>query len=115
MKRHFGQCTRIRSIVRRRKKLDTCDEVINQDHFHFCGITADRGRQCVFGADGKLIKFNQSELRLLFAFIDHYNSILTRQELADLIFDAAEDKTDRLVDVRVFRLRKKLDKLLVSV
>ena len=102
---------RIRSAIRRRKKLDASADAVNHDYFHFCGITADRDRQCLFDGEGKIIKFNQSELSLLFAFIENQNVVLSRKELADLIFNETEDRTDRLVDVRVFRLRKKLDKI----
>ena len=58
---------------------------------------------------GKIINLTSGEYALLEAFVKHPNRILTRDHLIELIKGYERSPFDRSVDVRVTRLRKKLE------
>ena len=68
---------------------------INQEHF-----TAQ--------ADGKEISLSMTEFRLLAALAEHAGTILTREELMEMIWKDTTDATIRAVDVHIARMRAKL-------
>ncbi|MEJ2612024.1 MAG: winged helix-turn-helix domain-containing protein [Candidatus Thiodiazotropha sp.] len=59
--------------------------------------------------NGEHIKLTSGEFSLLEVFVQHPNRILTRDHLIELIKGYERSPFDRSIDVRVTRLRKKLE------
>jgi two-component system phosphate regulon response regulator PhoB len=75
---------------------------INQEHF-----TAQ--------ADGKEISLSMTEFRLLAALAEHAGTILTREELMEMIWKDTTVATIRAVDVHIARMRAKLGEAGVQI
>lgn len=73
--------------------------------------------QCTFDLDGhKLFDLNQNEIpitamefSLLKVFCDHAGRVLNRDQLLELAHDRDWDPFDRSIDIRISRLRKKIE------
>ena len=50
-----------------------------------------------------------SEFQLLEAFVDHPNRVLSREQLLDLAHARDPEAFDRAIDVRIARIRKKIE------
>lgn len=74
----------------------------------FGGFTFDLATGYLTAADGTLIALTTMEHRLLYSFAHNPNRPLTRQWLLHTVFDRNHVADDRIVDVTVGRLRKKL-------
>lgn len=59
--------------------------------------------------DGAVVGLSGMEFDLLKAFADHPNHVLTRDQLLDIAHKKDWDPYDRSIDVRVTRLRKKVE------
>ena len=60
-------------------------------------------------SDGEPLNLTSGEFSLLEAFVKNPNRVLTRDHLIELIKGYERSPFDRSVDVRVTRLRKKLE------
>lgn len=84
-------------------------------------VTAPAGRLFRFGPwmldrearrlsrNGETVPLSGAEFALLKAFIDHPDQILSRDRLVDLLRGYDRSPFDRMVDVRVTRLRRKIE------
>lgn len=59
--------------------------------------------------DGKSIEITTAELALLKALVEHPNRVLSRDMLASLATELGRMPFDRSIDVRIARLRKKIE------
>ena len=59
--------------------------------------------------DGEEIDLSRAEFDLLHVFVDHPNRVLSRDSIMDLLDGRERDPFDRSVDVRVTRLRHKIE------
>ena len=59
--------------------------------------------------NGEFLPLTSMEFDLLKAFIDHPNHVLSRDQLLDIAHNREWDPYDRSIDVRVTRLRKKIE------
>lgn len=59
-------------------------------------------------ADGDKVELSPAEFRLLLAFVEHPNRVLSRDKLLELIDRDQDQVFDRSVDSHISRLRKKL-------
>jgi len=76
----------------------------------FAGRVLDlSSRRLVDAAAGTDMVLHASEFSLLKAFIDHPNRILSREQLLDLANARDPDAYDRAIDVRIARIRKKIE------
>jgi DNA-binding response OmpR family regulator len=93
---------RVRSILRRYEKLERTEE---QRVAHFEQWRFDHASHVLIGADGSEELLGTAEAKLLQTFVERPNRILTREQLA-----GSDDvsPTDRSIDVRVSRLRRRL-------
>lgn len=71
----------------------------------FAGWSFAADRNLLVAPDGEEIELSLAEARLLEALLDRPNRILSR---AQLMGDSEFDATDRSIDVRISRLRRKL-------
>jgi len=75
--------------------------------YRFRGWRINLSRQQLFTPSGMSIPLSYKEFRTLAAFIERPMRILTRDQLLDLVH-STEEPYDRVVDVMVSRLRRKL-------
>lgn len=72
-------------------------------------FTADLDGRAVMGADGAIIDMAKSEFDVLEVFLARPNRLLTRSAISEAIGFAEEPESSRAVDIRVMRLRKKIE------
>lgn len=75
----------------------------------FGGFTADLDGRAVTGADGSIVDMAKSEFDVLEVFLARPNRLLTRAAICEAIGFAEDPETSRAVDIRVMRLRKKIE------
>lgn len=97
---------RIRSVLRR---VTIKGGAAPAKSARFAGIFVDLRSRTLLDADGDTIPTTPSEFALLEAFITHANTALGREELISLIKGPDIAAHDRLIDVLVFRLRRKIE------
>jgi two-component system phosphate regulon response regulator OmpR len=71
--------------------------------------TLDLAARKLFGVDGEEIDLSSSEFDLLEAFARHPNRVLSRERLLDLAHGKGDEVFDRSIDVRIARIRKKIE------
>ncbi len=71
--------------------------------------TLDLAARKLFGLDGEEIALSAAEFDLLEVFAANPNRVLSRERLLDLAHGRADEVFDRSIDVRVARVRKKIE------
>jgi DNA-binding response OmpR family regulator len=105
---------RIRAVLRRGHSSNhtanhtgNLDQAVNETA-RFGPFTLDLAAQ-VLSRDGAEIPLSQAEFTLLKLFIERPNRALSRDQIMDNLKGYERDPFDRSIDVRVTRLRKKLE------
>ena len=80
----------------------------NRVAFGDCRLDLDSGE--LFDGDGGPIKITAMEFDLLKAFAEHPDRILSRDQLLDLAHSRDWDPYDRSIDIRIARLRRKIER-----
>lgn len=99
---------RARAVLRRARDVDTrrgAGEAVR-----FAGFRFDFSRRELVDPDGVLVTLSTGEFRLLRAFVERPQRVLSRDQLLDLAFSSDGEVFDRAVDVQVSRLRRKLER-----
>lgn len=78
--------------------------------FRFAGWTLDAGAHTLADTDGRKVSLTRAEFNLLAALARAPNRVLSRAFLLDAVSQDADAPTDRLIDVLVSRVRKKIEK-----
>jgi two-component system OmpR family response regulator len=99
---------RIRSVLRRARALPANLEPLPAKRARFSGWTLDFERRQLEGPGGRIVMLSGAEFRLLKAFADHANRVLSREQLLALAPGRGGEALDRAVDLQVSRLRQKL-------
>ena len=99
---------RARAVLRRAR--DTDSRRGATEAIRFAGFKFDFARRELVDPDGVLVTLSTGEFRLLRAFIERPQRVLSRDQLLDLAFSNDSEVFDRAVDVQVSRLRKKLER-----
>jgi two-component system phosphate regulon response regulator OmpR len=73
------------------------------------GCVLDLDTHQLFGAGGEEIPLTSMEFELLRVFVEHPNQVLTRDRLLTLTRNREWEPFDRSIDIRIARLRKKLE------
>lgn len=97
---------RARAVLRRGRDTDASAAEARQ----FAGFRLDIARRELIDPDGVVIPLSAGEFRLLRAFVERPQRVLSREQLLDYAFDNDGDVFDRAVDVQVSRLRRKLER-----
>ncbi|MEZ5996317.1 MAG: response regulator [Hyphomonadaceae bacterium] len=97
---------RARAVLRRRGD----DTAAPGERVRFAGFRIDIARRELVDPDNVVIPLSAGEFRLLRAFVEHPQRVLSREQLLDYAFDNDGDVFDRAVDVQVSRLRRKLER-----
>ena len=95
---------RVRAVLRRREGA----EPAGSGCYHFAGWSFDPRRRELRSPGGVAMALSSGEYRLLAAFVERPLRVLTRDQLLDIARGPDADVYDRVIDVQVSRLRKKL-------
>ena len=99
---------RIHAVLRRAKKNERAAEVSDQRILRFAGWYFDRALRQLVSPDGVVIDLSNAEFRLMSAFVENPEQVLTRDQLIDMTRAQGADVNDRSIDLCVSRLRQKL-------
>lgn len=99
---------RARAVLRRAR--DTGPRQSGADSVRFAGFRLNVPRRELIDPDGVLVALSTGEFRLLRAFVEHPQRVLSREHLLDFAFASQTEVFDRAVDVQVSRLRRKLER-----
>jgi DNA-binding response OmpR family regulator len=94
---------RIRAVLRRAQVPDKPDQLVR---FGACVLDRKMRR---LTRNGALVALSGAEYSLLKVFSEHPGQILSRDRLVDLLRGYERAPFDRMVDVRVTRLRRKIE------
>ena len=75
----------------------------------FGSFEADLDGRRLAGPDGQVIDLAKSEWDVLEVFLQRPNRVLSRAAIAQAIGFEGEDETSRALDIRIMRLRKKIE------
>ena len=77
--------------------------------FKFLGWTLDAGGHSLTGPDGDKVTLMRAEFNLLTSLARAPNRVLSRDYLLDAVSQDADAPTDRVIDVLISRVRKKIE------
>jgi len=104
---------RVKTILRRVGGKDKESRAVAQrsasDIAEFAGWRVDFASFQLTSPDRETAPLSRADAQLLRAFLEAQGRVLTREFLLDLCIAAGEENFDRAIDVRVSRLRKKLN------
>ena len=102
---------RVSAVLRRTRMMPpVISAELPQPHLRFGEWTLDTiARHLVDGA-GLVVMLSGAEYRLLRVLLDHPQRILTRDQLLQLTRGRDSDVFDRSIDLRVMRLRRKIER-----
>jgi len=100
---------RVRSVLRRVQTpvVPAADEPTNRVAMGTCMLDLDTRR--LLNAGGEEVALTAMEFDLLKAFAEHPNRVLSRDQLLDMAHNRDADVFDRSIDVRITRIRKKIE------
>lgn len=99
---------RIRSVLRRRQGGDAQTEESAQGMFRFGPYRLDLHSRSL-SREGADVVLTAGEFNLLRVFVEHPNHVLNRDSLMDKLKGYERTPFDRSIDVRVTRLRRKIE------
>jgi two-component system OmpR family response regulator len=100
---------RVRSVLRRLGQDKTDSLSIESKIFSFDDWRLDLTARTLTSPKGTPVELSSGEFNLLRAFVEHPNRVLSRDQLLDLTHANDTPAFDRSVDVRVGRVRKKIE------
>src|SRR5947209_4982506 len=104
---------RLRTILRRHNPpagpVANVQEPKSAHHVSFGAVTLDLEMRALRRGDGAELPLTAMEFDLLQAFAANPNRVLTRDRLLDLAHRGDSDPFDRSIDIRVTRIRKKIE------
>ncbi len=84
-------------------------KIAEHEDFQFGPYTVKAKRRALHAKNGDAIPLTRMELALIRTFAERPNQVLSREALMQIAHDREWDPYDRSVDVRVTRLRKKIE------
>jgi two-component system OmpR family response regulator len=100
---------RIRAVLRRVQTLPEAPFPAKSNALTFDGWRVDLGMRQLHAPDGASVMLTSGEFDLLVAFCQHPHRVLTRDQLLDLTLGRSAKVFDRSVDIRISRLRRKIE------
>ena len=98
---------RIQSVLRRTQRTGAPSRITHK------GLTLDLAKG-VASADGKSIELTRNELKILTLLMEHHDTIISRQEIMNELWQSDEFVDDNTLTVNINRLRKSLERLGVT-
>ncbi|TCJ16341.1 response regulator [Parasulfuritortus cantonensis] len=99
---------RIRAVLRRNSTPAKADEADDPEQYRFGPFSLDLAAQRLL-REGEEITITHAEFALLKIFSEHPNRALSRDQIMDWLKGFERDPFDRSIDVRVTRLRRKIE------
>ncbi|WP_267389771.1 response regulator [Sphingomonas sp. GC_Shp_3] len=108
---------RIRAVLRRRDRVRAVTEpvsaisaaaVLQRKIFRFAGWSLDATTRVLFDPSDAIVNLSDGEFRMLLAFVERPQRVLTRDQLLDYALGSDKEHFDRAVDVLISRLRRKM-------
>ncbi len=103
---------RVRSVLRRLPRAEhgmRSNTPAARPLYRFAGWTLDLARRSVTFEDGQAADLTSGEFDLLEVFAEHPNRVLSRNQLMDYLHGNRTPAFDRSIDVRIRRLRQKIE------
>ena len=100
---------RVRSVLRRLIQPSAPSSAGETMVFSFEGWNLDITARTLLSPKGQQVELSSGEFNLLKAFVEHPNRVLSRDQLLDFTHANDSPAYDRSVDVRVGRVRKKIE------
>jgi DNA-binding response OmpR family regulator len=103
---------RVKSVLRRRQASDDGDRQVagsDGERIRFGDFVLDRAARRLQRLDGTEIVLTAMEYQLLEVFVTRSGRRLSRDQLLELAHHREMDLYDRSIDVRILRLRKKIE------
>lgn len=101
---------RVKAVLRRRHaSAKRSESEAERDLLPFGDCRLDLKAHKLFNGDGVEIALTAMEYRLIKVFSENPDRILTRDQLLELAHDRGWDPFDRSIDIRISRLRKKIE------
>jgi len=103
---------RVRSVLRRgdRPAIATALPASTPHRkYSFNGCVIDMTSQTLTDREGQAVTLTSGEYKLLETFVTHANRVLSRDQLLDYVCAHDTPAFDRSIDVRIGRLRKKIN------
>lgn len=92
---------RIEALLRRSLEKETSNKWIYNDiEVDFLGFLAKK--------QGEIVDLKPKEIKLLELLLKYKNQVLTRAQILDILWDIDEAPTERVIDVYIKNIRKKL-------
>jgi two-component system, OmpR family, response regulator len=101
---------RIRAVLRRASSLPYDSHAAKATLMSFDGWRLDLAKRQLNAPDGTRVVLTSGEFNLLAALCEYPRRVLTREQLLDLTVGRAAETFDRSVDIRVSRLRRKIER-----
>lgn len=99
---------RLRSIIRRTRDMSAQAQQSNGENFRFGGWLIRTGARELVDPTGIPVSLTTSEFDLLHVFVLHPQRVLSREFLIDATRGRNANPLDRVIDVQIGRLRRKL-------
>jgi two-component system OmpR family response regulator len=99
---------RVKSILRRAKSLPPNLAAAEVTAYRFASWTLDVATRNAIAPDGLVVPLSGAEFRLLRVLLEHPQSVLSRDQLLELVTGREAISFDRSIDVLIGRLRKRL-------
>jgi len=100
---------RIRAVLRRNDESNTAVAIEKQSGSHRFGSFQIDMNSRSLAKDGVAVALTAGEFNLLRIFVEHPNSVLSRDQLMDMMKGYERSPFDRSIDIRVTRLRRKIE------
>ncbi len=100
---------RVRSVLRRVEPATTAPSLPASRTVAFGRFSLDLDGRRLLDEAGRDVALTAMELDLLATFARHPNQVLSRDRLSELAHNRVLDPDDRSVDIRITRVRKKLE------
>ena len=101
---------RVKCIMRRYRRVPASLAARASDRVRMPGFELDMASRRVFREDGgEELLLTRMEFDLLQVFVEHPNRVLSRDQLLNMTQNREWDPFDRSIDIRVARLRRKLE------
>ena len=101
---------RIKAVLRRLNSSRKKSNETTEDAIAFGDCMLSLEAHTLNGPDGEEITITSMEFDLLKTFAQNPNRVLSRDRLLDLAHNRAWDPYDRSIDIRITRLRRKIEK-----
>lgn len=101
---------RVKSVLRRTQNVDAVGKQGEVKQVKFGEFTLDFESHQLLDKDNQSVSLTSMEFDLLKAFAENPNKVLTRDQLLNLSHNRDWDPFDRSIDIRITRLRRKIEK-----